>query len=78
MPYAERRALCQMVFSGKLTDGRRMGVWISWSADGKKWRYTLAGHLIAGSGPFGKGCFLFSSHPQHQKALVSKNAQRWL
>jgi len=51
MTYAEKRELCQAVFSGQTADGRRMGIWVTWSDDGKKWRYQIDGHLIDTSGP---------------------------
>jgi hypothetical protein len=78
MPYDERRQLCQMVFSGKTAEGKRMGVWVAWSPNGKRWTYRIEGHLIDASGPLGKGCFEFDSEPVDQKALVGKFAQRWL
>jgi hypothetical protein len=73
MSYAEKRELCQMLFNGKTVDDRRMGVWVSWSADGKKWQYRIEGHLIDETGPLKKENFVFGS-PHLQKALVSKSA----
>jgi hypothetical protein len=73
MPYDERRALCEMVFSGETADGRRMGVWVTWK--GRRWTYSIEGHLIEGSGPLGKGCFEFGA-ASDQKALVDVHALR--
>jgi len=47
--WAERRALVQMVFSGKLTDGRRMGVYIDPQQSEQKhklWAFQVLGHLV--------------------------------
>jgi DNA invertase Pin-like site-specific DNA recombinase len=51
MTLEDRRALAEMVFSGTTTDGKRMGVWVSW-VEGqeakkmkKRWRYRIVGHL---------------------------------
>lgn len=52
MTWDERRKLCQMVFGGKLSDGRRMGVYIGKMGPslnkryGEGWRYSILGHLI--------------------------------
>lgn len=45
MTYEEKRALLELVFSGKMVDGRRMGVYIEWEAP-KKWKFDIHGHLI--------------------------------
>ena len=51
MTWDERRALAQMVFSGKTADGKRMGIYIE-GIDGqnerrrKQWKYTIRGHFI--------------------------------
>lgn len=50
MPWEERRALCEMVFSGKTPDGDRMGVYITWSDDGSDWTFSIRGHLIEEEG----------------------------
>lgn len=72
MTYEEKRQLCQRVFSGKTADGRRQGVWISWSEDGKKWTYELEGFLIEGAGgPVDPSLLSFSAVTE-QKALVTK------
>ncbi len=71
MTYEERRTLCEMVFSGKTAEGRRMGVWLSWNATGKKWRYQIDGHLIEARGPWSKEAFFFGAAPE-QEALRTK------
>lgn len=76
MTYAERRALCQSVFSGKLADGRRMGVWISWDATGKKWSYKIEGHLIEAEGPVDAKFFEFGA-PNAAKEIVSQGVLQW-
>jgi hypothetical protein len=45
MSWPDKRALLQMVFSGKRPDGHRMGVFIEWLGGGKC-RYSIHGHLI--------------------------------
>jgi site-specific DNA recombinase len=50
MTWEEKRELCQMVFSGKTPDGRRMGVYVKWDAEGKDWTFDIHGHLIEGEG----------------------------
>ena len=45
MTYEEKRNLCQMVFSGRMADGAKMGVKIFWKTS-KKWRYRIEGHFI--------------------------------
>ena len=45
MTYEEKRALIEMVFSGKMPDGRRMGVYIEWDKKGN-WKFDIHGHLI--------------------------------
>lgn len=74
MSYDEKRRLCQSVFSGKTADGKRMGISISWNESGKKWRYTIEGHLIEARGPANKDGFVFGAAPE-QKELVSKTAR---
>jgi hypothetical protein len=73
MTWKERRALCEIVFSGETVDGRRMGIWISWDKTGKKWRYQIEGHLIEASGPIDKKWFVFGAVPL-QKKLVAESA----
>ncbi len=51
MTWEEKRALAEMVFSGKRADGSRMGVYIAWIGGQEKrrrktWKYTISGHLI--------------------------------
>ncbi len=46
MTYNEKRELCQKVFGGKTVEGKRMGIWMSWSDDGKKWKHQIEGHLV--------------------------------
>jgi DNA invertase Pin-like site-specific DNA recombinase len=41
----EKRALVELVFSGKTPEGKRMGVSIEWDAN-KKWEFNIHGHLI--------------------------------
>ena len=73
MSYAERRELCEMVFSGETADGKRMGVAITWKEEGKRWTYEVHGHLIDSAGPWGKDVFEFGA-ASDQKALVGKCA----
>ncbi len=49
MTYEERRALVETVFSGKMADGERMGVYIRWDGEGN-WTFSIHGHLIEESG----------------------------
>jgi DNA invertase Pin-like site-specific DNA recombinase len=44
MTQKEKRSLVETVFSGKTSDGRRMGVYIEWNDKG--WRFNIQGHLI--------------------------------
>jgi site-specific DNA recombinase len=55
MTFEQRRDLCQRVFAGKTLDGKRMGVYITWTDGGKKATYTIRG-LVTESGilPMGK------------------------
>jgi len=46
MTYDDKRALVEAVFGGKTDDGKRMGVYVRWSDDGKRWRYRIDGHLM--------------------------------
>lgn len=82
MSNAEKRKLCQMVFSGTTPDGKRMGIWISWSNEGKAWRYEIHGQLLSQMidgqvcwpwGPRSKEMFGFGS-PSMQEDLVAKSA----
>ena len=49
--WEDRRALAELVFSGKMPDGRRMGVFVHWN-DGqegrqnKRWTFRIVGHFI--------------------------------
>ena len=70
MPYEDKRQLVQAVFSGKTADGRKMGVWLTWDEDGKRWRFRIEGHLIDVEGPINKDWFVFGA-PEHQQDLVS-------
>jgi site-specific DNA recombinase len=45
MSWSDKRALLQMVFSGKRPDGHRMGVFVEW-LDSGQCRYSIHGHLI--------------------------------
>ena len=83
MTYEEKRNLCQNVFSGKTVDGRRMGVWVSWSDDGKKWEYRIEGVLIDETGPVSDayferveddGSIQKFGNARLQRALVSNSA----
>jgi len=74
MTWEQKRELCVMVFSGKVgLDNRRLGVWVSWDATGKKWRYEIEGHFIQASGPRPRWAFEVGFPPQ-QKALVTRKA----
>jgi Site-specific recombinases, DNA invertase Pin homologs len=75
MSFEEKRALCESVFAGKTTDGRRTGISIAWDSTGKKWRYRIEGLLIDAEGPISEGAFVFGA-PQGQKALVGKFASQ--
>jgi hypothetical protein len=44
----EKRALVELVFSGKTLDGKRMGVYIEWNEKG--WKFNIHGHLIEEEG----------------------------
>jgi DNA invertase Pin-like site-specific DNA recombinase len=44
MTCEEKRALVELVFSDKTTDGKRMGVYIEWNKQG--WTFNIHGHLI--------------------------------
>ena len=46
MTYKEKRSLCEMVFSGKTPDGKRMGVFINWNIKDLSWTFDIRGHLI--------------------------------
>jgi hypothetical protein len=48
MTYEEKLSLVEMVFSGKMPDGRKMGVYITW--DEKGWKYAIHGQLINKNG----------------------------
>ena len=50
MSWEEKRWLVESVFSGKTPDGKRMGVYIAWSEDGKDWTFSIHGHLIDAEG----------------------------
>ena len=45
MTYEEKRALLEMVFSEKTADGRRMGIYVSWT-EPKKYTFDIHGTLI--------------------------------
>ena len=45
MNWEDRRALCEMVFSGKTRDDKRMGIYIEWQ-DKENWKFNIHGHLI--------------------------------
>jgi DNA invertase Pin-like site-specific DNA recombinase len=71
MPYDEKRELCQKVFGGKTVEGKRMGVWMSWGDDGKKWKHRVEGHLINEAEPDWDEVI---AKRKVKKAPVSKNA----
>ena len=73
MTPGQKRELCQTVFGGQTADGKRMGVWITWSNEGKKWRYQIDGHLINATGPINKDWFVFGAATR-QKDLVTESA----
>jgi hypothetical protein len=77
MTWEEKRALCQMVFSGRAGHGTKLGVSVIWKTS-KKWKYRIEGHFIeAEGGPLTAsqkdGLFAFGS-AHAQKDLVTKNA----
>lgn len=45
MSWQNKRALIEMVFGGKLPDGKRMGIFIDWEEHGG-WSYSIKGHLV--------------------------------
>ncbi len=45
MSYEDKRALVEAVFGGKTPDGRRLGVYIRWSDDGKDWTFSIYGKI---------------------------------
>jgi DNA repair exonuclease SbcCD ATPase subunit len=45
MTYEEKRGLCQLVFSGKSNDNKRLGVYIHF-IDANSWRFSIRGHLL--------------------------------
>ena len=45
-----RRALAELVFSGKTVDGKRMGIYVARREGTKFWNYSLIGQLIADEG----------------------------
>lgn len=47
MDYEEQRELAETVFAGKTADGRRLGVYVTWTGDEiEPWRYEITGHLV--------------------------------
>jgi len=80
MTYEDKRALVEMVFSGKTAEGKRMGVYIEWNKQG--WKFDIHGHLIDEKGLMlmsesrKKAVFDFdkSGFGWKQKELVTKSA----
>jgi len=83
MSWNEKRALFEMVFSGRTTDGKRMGVFIEWIAgqEGrlrKTWNYRIIGHLIDEKGTSPLPTWLRENHEEdcqgghRQRELLDK------
>jgi len=49
MTYENKRRLCEMVFSGKMANGRRMGIYVKWDSDGQM-RFSIHGHFVEEEG----------------------------
>ena len=45
MSWEDKKALCEMVFSGQTPEGKPMGVSVKWNED-KSWRCIIRGHFI--------------------------------
>ena len=76
MTWEEKKALAQQVFAGKLTDGRRRGIYLKRDeADQyrgqKTWKYTILGHLIETEGD------LEFSHQHPEEFGLGSAAQYW-
>lgn len=74
MTYEERRQLIQTVFSGKQSDGSRMGVMIHWDEEGKRYGYILKGHLIDEAGPVPDEWLSFGWPHKQNELAVTKSA----
>ena len=46
MSWDDKRALVEMVFSGKTTEGKRMGIYIDRLDGQRAWKFAIRGHLI--------------------------------
>jgi len=85
MTNEDKRALLEMIFSGKLPNGRPMGVYITWNED-KQWRFSIHGHLVNETGllPLNKAqrkaFFNFdeSGGGHKRKKLVVQSANRYI
>jgi len=85
MTNEDKRALLEMIFSGKLPNGRPMGVYITWNED-KQWRFSIRGHLISETGLLPlteaqrKAFFNFdeSGGGHKRKELVVQSANRYI
>ena len=74
MSFEDKRALCEMVFSGKTPDGRRMGIYFKF---GKKPSFSLHGHFVNEEGipvltEKLRKIFYTECGGHKQKALLSK------
>lgn len=76
MTYAEKRELCEMVFNGERVNGSRMGIGITWSKDGGKWKYQIEGRLISEIGLTNSQRLQFDGSAIEQKDLVEQSAWR--
>ncbi|OQA02412.1 MAG: hypothetical protein BWY69_01130 [Planctomycetes bacterium ADurb.Bin401] len=73
MTHEEKTSLLKLVFSGKMSDGKRMGVYIEWNENG--WKFDIHGHLIDEEGLIPeKERFIDSERGgARQQALVTKS-----
>jgi hypothetical protein len=70
----EKKALVQMVFSDKMPDGRRMGVFVEWNK--KSWAFDIHGHFIDEEGLIPKASYFsgYDGGGRKQKELLTKYA----
>ena len=77
MTWEEKRALCEMVFSGKTPEGKRMGIYVEWvegqeARRRKRWWYRITGHLIEQGGFAPKPPFVESELPEDSGRLAER------
>ncbi len=73
MTYEDKRNLCETIFSGRNTDGSRMGIYIEWDNKGR-WSFDIRGHLIDKGNLLSDTTFNFDEGEvgSKQKELLSK------